>query len=1209
MVTKPNPHHRTAASQTGGTAPNHEGAIVRVGVLGPVVAAGRDGTLLEPTGRLAQALIIALALAGPHGRSTSQLIDELWEEDPPAGARAALQTLVSRVRAALEPGLLTSTVSGYALSTAPDEIDLGIATGVAEHAASALRTGDARTAVDAASHALGLWRSEPGADLDSELGRHLANRAAVLHRDLTRIVVQGRLDLGEGAAVVTELELLAADAPLDDAIQLMLFNAYAQSGRRTEAMQLFAAYRTRLRDELGADPSGGLLAAHTALLRSADDAETATDARADAAARARTDADADAGITGPQTPRDIPQSAQTDHTPAALTTHAPIRIGIRTAPNELIGRDDDLVAIESLIAAARVTTILGPGGLGKTRVAQEIGRRAGADTSAVIFVGLASVQNAEDIPLAVATTLGIREVSARRIGDSLSAGVDVLDLRARILAKLSEQRTLLIVDNCEHLVDAAARWIADVLDWTTDVRILTTSRAPLTIAAEYVYQLDSLASTGATTTEPVASPAAGAQPTLETAGPAVRLFVERARAARPSAAVPLDVITRLCDRLDGLPLAIELAAARIRTMSVEEIERRLGNRFALLSRGERTAPERHRTLLAVIDWSWNLLGEQERIVLRRASRFPDGFGVEAADIVSNGGGDGPSTGSGTGGAVDGPSTGSGTGGAVDGPSTGSGTGGSGTRAEADVADALDALVGQSLVIVRDDTRTGLVRFRMLETVREFGAMMLAEAGEDALVQERFAQWAVQFSKRELPETQGPDQIAALARTRLEQDNLVSVLRWGIDAGRPDIVAPVFALLSYSWSVRSAHSEVLAFGEAVLDAVRGTVPDPDDVDSYSVCLAMIAATFVFTRRRTAARALGALRAINRTHPTSDARVQALITLLLASGRPDRGRSLLRSYQASDDPRVAGIANLLVSQFAENDGDPDTSQSSAERAWELAERIGDVWGAGMASHMLAQLNSQNARPEAALLWAERADSRLRALDAEEDLRQLEWVVALSNIARGEYDAAVDVFTRFLRDDVPVSDFAPIRERRSIGYSGLAEVARARGEGERAQELYDLAVDTFGVSRDRRSPWLLMVAGAAIVAGITDGTGDPMARAARVHELRVRVVATSRVSPSFIDKPVLGAAGFGIGVWAVRSADPAVARIGLELMALAERLNSRQDPPALHRDAQWDGARSVLGAPTVAAMRERVGGLSGDESAARTLELLGSRVLAAR
>ena len=263
-----------------------------------------------------------------------------------------------------------------------------------------------------------------------------------------------------------------------------------------------------------------------------------------------------------------------------------MRIGLRSAPNALVGREYDLEAVEDLVATSRLTTILGAGGLGKTRLAQEVGNRA-VHTPAVIVVELASVRTGEDVELAFASTLGIREARAARPADPGAQ----LDLRSRILGLLSERETLLIVDNCEHIVDAAAAYVQDILDSTTAVRVLATSRAPLTIGAEHVYPLDSLKSSdGGTGTADAGE-----------YGPAVALFVERARAARPGAVLPLDVVARLCDRLDGLPLAIELAAARTRSLSVDEIERRLGNRFTLLTGGERTAPERHRTLLAVIE--------------------------------------------------------------------------------------------------------------------------------------------------------------------------------------------------------------------------------------------------------------------------------------------------------------------------------------------------------------------------------------------------------------------------------------------------------------------------------------------------------------------------------------------------------------------------------------------------------------------------------
>lgn len=1086
---------------------------LRVTVLGPILVDGRSGTLVEPGGRLARSLVVLLALAGGRAVAASALIDELWEDAPPLGAKAALQTLVSRVRAVAAPGLIDSSAAGYRLAIGPDELDLLVAASAADAATTAIRSDDPTTAEVTARSALLLWRGEPGAGIDGTLADALGQRASRLHDELRRVHAQSRLALGDGAAVIADLEGLVSAAPLDDAAHLMLFNAYAQSGRRTDAMQLFARHRRALQDELGADPASALVAAHTALLQE----------------------DAD------DPPAPVPVQPSADR-PAAFV------LGLRSAPNELIGRGADLEALSSLVTAVRMTTILGPGGLGKTRLAQEVARLASTDIPGVVVVELASIRDAEDLPLAVATALGIRETpTSRRLSEALAA--QPVELRDRIISRLSERPTLLVMDNCEHLVDAAARWIADVLDWTSELRVLATSRSPLSIAAEHVYQLGPLD--------------AGAGRDLAEAGPAVQLFVERARAARPGVLVPVDAVARLCTKLDGLPLAIELAAARTRSMSVEEVERRLGNRFALLTAGDRSAPERHRTLLAVIDWSWNLLGERERVVLRRTAAFPDGFDLDAAAAV----------------APD-----------VD-----------------DVAAALDALVGQSLLTVRDDAATGTLRFRMLETVREFGMIALDDADEAAVVLERTRAWAAELSDSLLPPMSGPDQLRAFARLALEQDTLVSVLRSAIADDRADVVASVFASLAVFWTIRSAHQEVLVFGVAVLDVIRHGPPDAAQSDAPAVALAVIAVTFLSTDVRTSARAIGALRRVERSRRTHQPRMRALVGLLLAAGSEARVQELLRDYCGSDDLQIANVGHLMVSQAAENDGDPRRAEVAALRANELSRSLGDVWGAAMSAHMLAQLHSQNAEPEQALLWAARAAEGLTALGAEADLQQLDWLVALGDIARGDFATATTVLDRFLSDEVSFSAFAPLPERRSIAWAGLAEVARAQGELSRGAACYERALGSFDSSESHRSPWFALVASAALAAGVLDGSPDETVLAPLARRLRTRTVALGRLLPHRFDRPVLGSSVLAVGAWHLRSAEDAVRMIGAELVALAARLASRQDIPSLVRE-QHDATALLR---TTAAERNdiaaRVNILSADESAARALGLLGSRTLA--
>lgn len=1091
---------------------------LRVTVLGPVLVEGRSGALVEPGGRLAKALITVLALADGRPVGASALIDELWADAPPAGAKAALQTLVSRVRATAAPGLIDSAAAGYRLAVDRTGIDLHVAAAAAEAASSAIRADDPATADTVARDALGLWTGAPGAELDDRLAEELVGRAGKLQDALRRVRAQSRLQLGDGAAVIADLEALAAADPLDDSTQLMLFNAYAQSGRRTDAMRLFADHRRRLQDQLGTDPTTALVAAHTALLQDHGPAPTA------------------------------PSTAPPVAPPVDRTTR--LVLGLRTAPNALIGRDADLTAIQTLVSEVRMTTILGPGGLGKTRVAQEVARNASATIAGVVFVELASVRDDDDLPLAVATALGIREpVNGRRLSETLALGVPQIDLRERIISRLSERPTLLVMDNCEHLVDAAARFIADLLDWTTQLRVLATSRSPLSIAAEHVYQLAPLEADA-----------------LDDAavGPAVQLFVERAKAARPGIVVPLDAAARLCARLDGLPLAIELAAARTRSMSVDEVERRLGNRFALLTAGDRSAPERHRTLLAVIDWSWNLLGERERTVLRRMSRFPDGFGIDAATAVTG---------------------------------------------DADAAEALDALVGQSLLTVQDDPATGTLRFRMLETVREFGAIVLDEALEEALVLERTRSWATEVSTALLPQLQGRDQLAAFARVALEQDTLVSVLRQAIADDRPDVVAPVFATLALFWTIRSAHQEVLAFGEAVLDVIRHEDPNGVTGDGHAVSLAIISVTFLASDHRVSARAIGALRRVERVRPTRHPRLGAMIGLLLSAGRSERAEALLGEYARSSDPQIANLGNLMASQAAENEGDPRTAEASALRANQISLSLGDVWGAAMSAHMLAQLHSQNAEPDEALVWAARAAEGFTAVGADADLRQLEWLVALGDIAHGEFAAATAVLDRFLADEVSFSAFAPLPERRSIGWAGLAEIARAQGRSALGAELYGKSLVAFSPGESRRSPWFTLVASAALAAALLDGVPDDAVLTRLVRRVRTRTVALGRLLPGRFDKPVLGSTVLALGSWYARSPEEEIRLVGAELVALAARLASRQDIPSLVRAPHETATRARISAPEAERINARVDPLRPNESAARALELLGSRALTTR
>ncbi|MFF1878575.1 ATP-binding protein [Leifsonia sp. NPDC058230] len=1089
----------------------------RIAVLGPVLVEDRSGALTEPAGALGKSLIVALVLAR-GSLSVQSLVADLWDDAPPRQERAALQTLVSRVRTASADGLLESTSTGYALAIDPKLTDLGLARVHLDRAREADAAGDAVTAAGEAGCGLALWRGEPGVELGAgPLADELSRTAAELRDELLLLRARSRRLLGDPAHALADLEPLLAEHPLDERLQLERMRTLDAAGRRNEALHAFAQFKEALLDLLGTRPGPELVALNASLLVEDD--------------------------------RD-------DEEPAPTPSSARVQLGLRSAPNELIGREYDLDALEDLIATSRLTTILGAGGLGKTRLAQEIGHRA-VHTPAVVFVELASVRSADDITLAFASTLGIREARATRPGDPLAG----IDLRSRILGVLSERETLLIVDNCEHIVDGAAAWIADILESTTTVRVLATSRAPLAISAERVYPLDSLAS--------IDGP--------DEAAPAVALFMQRARAARPNVVLPPDVVARLCTRLDGLPLAIELAAARTRSMSVEEIERRLGNRFVLLTGGERNAPERHRTLLAVIDWSWNLLGGSERALLRRLSHFPDGFSAEAAEIVS---GDDAGT----------------------------------------VLDDLEALVNQSLVSVAEDPATGILRYRMLETVREFGDLALVEAGETRLVQEGMNAWAVQFSRETLGRMHGATQVSSFNLITAEQDNLVAILRVAIDQRNGPVVAAVFAGLSYYWSLRSAHTEVLAFGQIVLDALAGWQPSDEERDDAAATYGIIAGTFLYTGLRTSARASSRLRRVKRGHPLKDSTLDSLTNLILLAGREEPGMALLAEYRVSTDPAISSIGNLIAAQFAENQGDLDLAMEYATVAYEKSLQIEDTWNTATAAQSLAQLHSQLAHPAEAVHWGELAQEGLSKLQAVGDLRQLEWVIAINTISVGDLVRAREMLERYLSAETPTSGVEFV-DYFGIGHAGLAEIALAEGNDAEGLARYREAIGLYSESDDRTNPWLTILSSASLAAhvraAVADSAGsgtaeadprrvdwpdiDDMARA-----LRTRILVNHRLQSSYIDKPVLGAGLLGLACWMLAprtdlERSPEWFQAGFELFAIADRINARQDQASLNRERLRNELAGAWGAERPDAARALYAEVSRNDAASRGLELL--------
>jgi predicted ATPase/DNA-binding SARP family transcriptional activator len=1125
-----------------------------VAVLGPVVVLSDAGPV-APRGTRAAALLVLLALAAPRTVTISTLVDELWGEDLPANPRAALQSLVSRLRT-LGPDVVRSTPAGYALG-GPSDLDRARAAvaGARELLENGSGPRDQAAAAATLDDALALWRGAPGEGLDDAAPRvvvELQETAGQLHGELTALRRRAAVAAGDHARVSTLAAAALAANPLDEDAARDLMTALAASGRPEEAVRVFGRLRHALVAELGTDPAPDIAALHARIAAGTADAPAPTDERA-------------AG-----------------HPAVGRSVR-----GLRAATTPLIGRADDVHAVLTELGRNRLVTILGAGGLGKTRLAQEVARTVAEDGAtstagplgglSIAVAELAGIRTDTDVAMAIADGLGVS--SATRLTDRMLAG----DLHDRIVDRARNARTLLVLDNCEHVPDGAARWADTLLSAAPGMRILATSRAPLQVPAEQVYPL-----------APLASGATPGTPGANGPGPAVELFRQRALAARPGAHLPDDVVARLCDRLDGLPLAIELAAARVRTLSVEEIERHLDARFALLRGGDRTVPDRHRTLEAVIEWSWNLLEPSQRELWRRVSVLPDGLSAQAAAALRRLGDVG----------------------------AGPGTDAVGT-VPLGVLDDIDGLVTQSLLVVEEGAAAPAagpaggparpaapVRYRMLETVREFGLLRLTEAGEDDAVRGALLDWAKDLSRRCTAHMLGPGQVAAVAELRREHENLLFALRTAGRTGRPDVVVHGYVALGGAWTLRGAEERAADLAPAVLDAVTGRAVLPGEADATALALAYASATTAFTGSPANLRALARLRRVLRDHPDAvSSRTRAVASMLLAPTPETMAR-----LAGSADPLIAFLAHLAASQEAENAGRLEEALAEGERAYDLSHDIGDVACPAGAAMFLAGVASETGDTRTAARWSGIARGGLTALAADGALRQLDWVDLAAALDVGDLAEADRICERLDRagTNADESDRGGGVESRAVAGAGRAEIAYARGDVAEALARYREAVGVFagvpgvragdvvgqgydvgvwaaaesGADPDPAAPWAVILGAAWAVRLV--GAGQDT-RAGQVADIvRRRAVRLYREwMRNIADHPVLGTVCLGVGaVLTLGEPRSGVGRPGpdrgLELLALAEALGSRQDLQALRREPVFAAAAERFGAAAVADAR---------------------------
>lgn len=684
---------------------------MEIRILGALEVVDGD-RMLDLGGVRQRALLARLAISANRVVSVDLLLDDVWGPELGPRSKQALQAQVSRIRRALgDHSRLVGRAQGYVLRLEPDELDAARFEAFVGTARAAFENGDVALAAALWADAERCWRGPVLIEFAEFPFAH-SERARLEELRLAAIEarIQVELDLGRHDRLVAELDSLVAAHPYRERLWAELILALYRSGRQADALAAYQRVRRLLGDELGIPPGPELSRLDDAVVLQKPELDWVPPKSGRAASAAPN-----------------PVSAVPPH-------------NLRRSRSSFVGRDDELDDLDKLLAMPGLVTIVGPGGVGKTRLAVETGRRLlHRYRDGVWFVELAPVGDPALVPNAAAAVVGVREESGRTMTDALASA-------------LATREALVVLDNCEHVIDAAATLADAILAASETVTVLATSREPLRVEGEVVWRAPSL---------PVPPPGAlGAEEAL--AYDSVRLFSDR---AQDQGRFAIDfgnaaAVGEVCRRLDGIPLALELAAARLGALTAGEILAGLDDGFALLTQGRRTALPRQQTLHAAIGWSYDLLAPEDQALFRRLSVFAGNFDAALASAVCGGPGTSDST----------------------------------------LLDELSRLVDKSLVIAAETAAQGTC-YRMLETIREYGAQRLDEHGETAEIRDRHLDAFLALAERAEPQLLGPEQAHWLERLQDQIDNLYAAIAWSLDRELQDVSLRLTSALLYFWDVR------------------------------------------------------------------------------------------------------------------------------------------------------------------------------------------------------------------------------------------------------------------------------------------------------------------------------------------------------------------------------------------------------------------------
>jgi predicted ATPase/DNA-binding SARP family transcriptional activator len=692
---------------------------MRFEVLGPLRVCVGDGDGAIPLGEPQQRKLLALLLASPdRAVATERLIDEIWGDEPPPSARHLVHVYVARLRAGLRRADGRERVlrerSGYRVDVDADEVDACEFAAAIEQARSNRQRDPARAALGL-RRAIGLWRGAPFSELADESAelRSEAGRLEEMYVDATTDVIDLEIELGRHRELVGELEQLVAGYPFRERFTEQLMVALYRCGRQAEALSAFQDLRRSLRDELGIEPGPAVQELDRRILL---------------------------------------------HDPDLLWEPAPPPFNVPAHVSSFIGRRYELAEVAKLLETSRMLTLTGAGGSGKTRLAAELaGQVRFRFPDGVWWIDLAPIVDAERVVATAAETFGV----------AVQPRTPLLESLARALAR---REALLVVDNCEHLAPAVAAVATELLGAAPDLRILATSRSPLKVSGEVLW-----------TVPPLALPSSDepSTPALELSD-AIRLFVERGTAVVTDFSLTPEnsgAVVDLCRRLDGLPLAIEMSAARLAVLAPEQILASLSDRFDLLTRAPRGASPRHETLEAAIDWSYDLLDPEVRPVFARLSVFGGPFAIDAAAAVAGVG-------------------------------------------KAEALEAVTNLVESSmLAVVRAEAQ--VTRYRMLETLREYSARRLPAGAEAHSARREHAEFHLRLAEQAGDQIGTPGFVARVEELRLIDADLRRALDWSLQHQPRSRTLRVARALFHLWFRTGDGREAGYWGRRMLDGAEDT----------------------------------------------------------------------------------------------------------------------------------------------------------------------------------------------------------------------------------------------------------------------------------------------------------------------------------------------------------------------------------------------------